>query len=189
MFRSKASHLLKIIPDDDDQDDLDIRKVTARITKETKQLVPDLNSYATEISADVIHDDCSPTLLHLLSQISPKLGDTLQASLIGNVITSTVNLQATTLKVSLGLLMKDKSLIDKCYGFGITCSYDEVIRFKASAAQAASQKINLLIQGVFDNETGLVQAVAENFDATISSPIQWLEINTFSFPSHPGPNR
>ena len=46
----------------------------------------------------------------------------------------------------------------------------EVIRFKASAAQAASQKINLLIRGVFDNETGLVQAVADNFDATISSP-------------------
>ena len=66
--------------------------------------------------------------------------------------------------------MKDKSLIDKCYGFGITCSYDEVIRFKASAAQAASQKINLLIRGVFDNETGLVQAAADNFDATISSP-------------------
>lgn len=141
VFRSKASHLLKIIlDDDDDQDDRDIRKVSVRITKETKQLVPDLNSHATEINAVIIRDDCSPTLLHLLSQISPKLGDNLQASLIGNIITSTANHRAIILQVSLGVLMKEKSLIDKCYGFGITCSYDEGLRFKASAAQAASQK-------------------------------------------------
>ena len=56
-----------------------------------------------------------------------------------------------------------------CYAFAITCSYDdEVLRFKVSAVHAATKQSEL--RGISDNSRGLVQTVADNFDATISSP-------------------
>ena len=52
------------------------------------------------------------------------------------------------------------------YQFKVTCSYDEVLRFKKSAAKAATRDIMLSgIQG--DDE--LIQTLADNFDADISS--------------------
>ena len=51
---------------------------------------------------------------------------------------------------------------------GICCSYDEVLRFKVSAAVAASNETQLT--GIQSSDMGLV-AIADNFDANITSPI------------------
>lgn len=58
-------------------------------------------------------------------------------------------------------------MIETLYDFGVTCSYDETVRFKASAAAEAVKKTAL--RGIEDSNVGLVQVVADNFDANISS--------------------
>lgn len=65
------------------------------------------------------------------------------------------------------MFVREKHLPQSLYDFGVTCSYNEVVRFKAStAAHAESERAT---SGVMDAKYGLVQAVADNFDATISS--------------------
>ena len=49
----------------------------------------------------------------------------------------------------------------------VTCTYDELLRFKTSAAVAANEERSL--RGMFDSRFGLIQAIADNFDANISS--------------------
>ena len=51
--------------------------------------------------------------------------------------------------------------------FGVTCSYDEVLRFKHSAAKAATMERSY--HGISDAPEGLIQVVVDNFDAEISS--------------------
>ena len=55
----------------------------------------------------------------------------------------------------------------KDYDFGVTSLYDEILRFRKSAVVAATTQSSL--RGISDNHTGLVQAIADNFDAGISS--------------------
>ena len=53
------------------------------------------------------------------------------------------------------------------YQFRVTCSCDEILRFKRSAALAATRDIKL--SGINQGSLGFIQAVADNFDADISS--------------------
>lgn len=111
---------------------------------------------------------CSDLLLKLLAVLSPKLDHTNTALLIGNIITSVLTNRPTTLQITLGTILREKSLIEQFSEFGVTCSYDEVLRFKKSVAHAASRERHL--QGLMDSKVGLVQTVADNFDANIASP-------------------
>ena len=51
--------------------------------------------------------------------------------------------------------------------FGTTCIYDELNRFKRSAASAARESKEK--QGISDSQPGLIQVIIYNFDANISS--------------------
>jgi hypothetical protein len=89
--------------------------------------------------------------------------------LIGNIITSVLCNKATDLQIALGALLRDsKTILGYTYDFGITCSYDEVLRFKKSAAVIASKEPS--VHGISNADGGLVQTVADNFDADIHSP-------------------
>ena len=62
-------------------------------------------------------------------------------------------------------------LASKCQNLSdirICCSYDELLRFKASAAVAASNTMQLT--GIQSSYMGLLQAIADNFVANITSP-------------------
>ena len=110
----------------------------------------------------------SPTLMNLLSEISGNLDGTLPALLIGNIVTSVFSNRPTHLQLSLGNLIRDsKTLLNTFYQFRVTCSYDEILRFKKSAALAATKDTNL--SGIKDGSMGLIQVMADNFDADISS--------------------
>lgn len=54
------------------------------------------------------------------------------------------------------------------YDYRVTCSYDEVLRFKKSAAVAASADPSM--QGISDVGQGLIQVIVDNFDCDICSP-------------------
>ncbi len=81
-------------------------------------------------------------------------------AMIENVVTSQGTNQVTDLQIALGLLTRNsKKVVDQLYNFRVTCSYDEVVRFKKSAAHADTSA-----QGI----SGLIQIIADNFDTDIS---------------------
>ena len=55
------------------------------------------------------------------------------------------------------------------HDFGVICSYSDILRFKASAATAAAQDVHSNLRAITDAKYGLIQAVADNFDANVSS--------------------
>ncbi len=152
----------------DDIDDNSVAHTAKAIKKEALQTSADRYTYKTRLSVEDATDVCSDVLLHLLAELSPKLDHTNTALLIGNMVTSAITHRPTTLQITLGTLLGEKLLIEQCSEFGITCSYDEILRFKKSVAHAASREKHL--QGLMDSKVGLVQTVADNFDANIASP-------------------
>ena len=170
-FRSCASSVLKIVKDEKELDDLQHSKVQVAkcIERECMAMKSKRTHYDLHITKEKMDDIISPTLSSLLSLISPKLNKTLAAAMIGNIITSQVTNQATDMQIALGILTRDsKKVVDKLYDYRVTCSYDEVVRFKKSAARASYADTRL--QGISDSSNGLIQIIADNFDADISSP-------------------
>ena len=64
-------------------------------------------------------------------------------------------------------MVRENNVIEHLYDYGVVCSYDEVKRFKTSAAVAANEMTKGSV--LRPHEYGLVQVVADNFDATIYS--------------------
>ena len=97
----------------------------------------------------------SNTLQALLSAISEKLDQSLSALLIGNIITSIVNNIQTDLQIALAVLLRNsKEIVSHMYDYRITYSYDELLRFKKSAAVAAAKDLDE--QEISDAKHGLV---------------------------------
>ena len=84
------------------------------------------------------------------------------------MLTCAVANMATWLQIALGIVIRDRANIELLHNFGITCTYDETLRFKSSAAPAAAKGIEKL--GLSLSDTGHIQMVADNYDAEISSP-------------------
>ena len=61
---------------------------------------------------------------------------------------------------------ESKKRINSMYSYGVCSSYTEYRRFKKSAAKAAVA--DLKMSGVSNAADGLVQAIADNFDADTS---------------------
>ena len=167
VFRSKASSTLRLIDDEEDDVGASVEKVAKQIVEECKYFKSSCSSYETRINLEDANEWCSQTLMSLLKLISKKLDSSKPTALIGNIITSIVTNQASTLQVALALMLRDKGLIMEFSKFGVCCSYDEILHFKASAAAVAHEQLNL--RGLMSSESGLVQTVADNFDANISS--------------------
>jgi len=92
VFKNKTAGHLKLVANDDDDDvDLALVKVAKKIVKELKQLMHDQRKYDTRITLQDAISASSPTLLSLMSIISPKLDSTLSAAMIGNIVTNVVS--------------------------------------------------------------------------------------------------
>ena len=63
-------------------------------------------------------------------------------------------------------MVNKKELFEHLHEYSVVCSYDELKRFRGSAAFHAS---HTLITTLKDHSAGFVQAVADNFDCKISS--------------------
>ena len=102
----------------------------------------------------------------LFSQISDDLSaNELPEILIGNIITRVVRKRPTSLLIDLALLVRKKKLIKHLYDYKAICSYDEVKRFKASAAVENTKNITLNLR---NHTKRLVQPAADNVDTRIS---------------------
>ena len=135
-FRKTASSQLRIVQDEDDDEDFGHRTAN-KIVRETNEIVRSKNEYNVEMNLDSVTSEISETLLKLLSSISLKLSSSLRAALIGNIITSTPTRHPTMLQESLSVLLRRKKLIEKFYDFGVCCSYQKFRRFRISAATAS----------------------------------------------------
>ena len=162
-------NILKAVEDTDDKT-VEMKHIVKCIIQDAKKLKSDKSDkiYTTRISKEIAEEAVSSTLANLLAAISPKLVESNQALLIGNIVTSCVTNKPTNLQIALGVLLRDKQLIEQCYAFGICASYDEILRLKASAAYASSNQEEL--RGLFHSKHGLIQTVADNYDANVSSP-------------------
>lgn len=108
------------------------------------------------------------TVLELLANLSKKLDRTLPALLIGSIINGVLQNHPTDIQIDLGVSARhSKTLINRLHDYGVSCTYDEVLRFKTSAALVAVHDTDLA--GLSNAETGLIQVVADTFDADISS--------------------
>jgi hypothetical protein len=169
-FKSHVATSLRLV-EDDQNDDMEecIRKVAKQIAKECTDAKAEFNSYSKHIDKDLASECISPTLMKLLSSSKSSFENSFQSLMIGNIVSSVLTNQPTPLQVAIGVFLgHHKMLITELYKYGVCCSYDEVRRFKRSAAaQTASTPLLPGLRAV--NEGGLIQIIIDNFDAMISS--------------------
>ena len=169
-FHNNTTVHQKLIKEDDKFDiTQSIKNIAKQIVQECKSINHDSASYLLHMNKELAADSVSPTLQSLLSAVSKKFDQSLPALMIGSIVTSMVMNRPTDLQIALGVLMRDsKTLINHMYDYRVTCSYSEVLRFKKSAAVIAAKEPKL--QGITSADQGLVQVIADNFDADISCP-------------------
>ena len=164
LHKSRATELLKLVSCEDEDETANIERVANKIKSEVVSL-PGLKNEYPVLSANHLEEICSPTLANLLKSISPKFEDNLKSiALISGMISTVSSYKSSILQVALGVFVQDKRLIDHLYEYGITASYDEVRRFKISAASSSGNQLSH-----FSSENGLIQCVSDNFDATLST--------------------
>ena len=127
--------------------------------------VPGVKEEYPVLDKETLQNTIIPTLNEILVSISPKFQtNPLAAALISNIVTSMTSLKVSMLQISVGLFVREKKIIECLQELGVTSSYDEVRRFKISAAHHAS-KDHLIL----DREKSLIQGVSDNVDANLST--------------------
>ena len=165
MHKKKASSLFKVVGMKEDDDAIEIENVGKKITSELSD-IPTIKEHYPVLDSDELSGLCLPTLTALLTMISPNFKNNSKAiALISSMIITIARSKVTTLQVALGLLLQEKKLIEHLYEYGVTASYDEVRRFKISAAYSASQEK----EQTLDSTVGLIQGISDNFDANLST--------------------
>ena len=91
----------------------------------------------------------------------------LTSQLIGNMVINVLVHHATPLQIGLGVLMHRKKIIQHMYNNNVTCTYDEWRRYERSSAVARTINLKREERAPVD---GLVQIIADNFNADMSSP-------------------
>lgn len=159
--KKKAASMFRII--EHKEADLDLKDVAAKIKQEIAE-VSTLKNHYPVLSDEIMAEFQIPTLNYLLSIVSPNLSDRNFLSLLGSMITSKVTSKVTMLQVAIGLLVNEKILIQDLYDYGVTSSYDEIRRFKISAAVSKQNQAKR-----FDSKLGLVQGSSDNFDVALNT--------------------
>ncbi len=144
-FRCRAAKSLRLIDDDDDDIDVILNRIAKQVRSEVKDIHLDKNHYSTTINKDIAMNEVSETLMTLLGLVSAKLERTFPAILDGINLDRDCQEQpygtADNARFKIG---RSKNIITTMQSFGVTCSYDEVLRFKRSAAKAATMERSCL---------------------------------------------
>ncbi len=130
-FQSQASMVLKMVKQEEDCIENSIPHVAKHVVKECKAIPLDTSKYRLNIDEQLAQESVSPTVQNLLDSLSSKRDNAPPALLIGaNIITSVLRHKSTDLQIALGVLLRDsKTILSYTHNYGITCSYDEVLRF------------------------------------------------------------
>ena len=172
MFHDNARATLKVTKDNDQEDNIDaaLNIIVKAIKAEVVATEYEKNTYPRNISMSIAAESVSGTIQLLLQKLSPSLGaESLTSLLIGNIVTSVLRNHATPLQIALGVLINRKKIIKHMFDYKVTCSYDELRRYKKSSAVAKYTKLRRE-ERVPVTVSGLIQHIADNFDANMSSP-------------------
>ena len=163
MHKKKASQVLKLVNSKDKDEALETEKIAKKIKDEIKE-VPGVKEEYPVLDEETLQNTIIPILISILVSISPKFQpNPMAAALISIVVSMTIS-KVSMLQVSLTLFVREKKIIHCLQELGVISSYDEVRRFKISAAHHANKD-----RYIIDSEKGLFQGVSDNFDVNIST--------------------
>ena len=86
VFLSKASSVLRLVDDEEDNVSASVEIVAKQIIRECREPKNDERYYQTRLNLDEAKESCSPTLLSLLKLVSTSLHASMSAVLIGNIV-------------------------------------------------------------------------------------------------------
>jgi len=146
MFHDYAKATLKVTKDDDEEDNIDAARnvIVKAIKAEVVAIEYERNTYTRNIFMSVAAESVFGTTQLLLQKLSPSHGaESLTSLLIGNIVTSVLRNQATPFQIALGVnvLINRKKIIKHIFDYNMTCSYDELRRYKKSSAVARYTKL------------------------------------------------
>ena len=84
--------------------------------------------------------------------------------MVRSIVINVTSGNFTPLQISLSLLLHEKKKIIELSKYSVSCTYDEIKRFKQFAAVDKRFK-----RTVLNSKNGLIQYVSDNFDAQICS--------------------
>ena len=166
MHKRKASTIFELVSaNEEEEESLEISKISKKMKSELKDITGIKENYPV-LDEKTIEESIIPTLNEILVGISPHFKtNRLATAVISNIVTYIATSKVSMLQVALGLFLKEQKIINCFQELGVSSSYDEVRRFKISAAHHASKDENVKL----DAEDGLVQGSSDNFDAHLST--------------------
>ena len=174
-FREYVGILLKVSKVetvDEEEEDAFVRKIT---TEAHAISVNNKNYDLGDFTHAKAKQQTSGTLLRFISKLTSN-GEVTKASLslsqaIQYQITKTRNQTTLGLGVKLHHKFGSRDLIDTLYEHGYTASYDEVLRFRKSAAKYVRDNAAMLHQMMgLTRNVGIIFGWYDNFDLFVSTP-------------------
>ena len=169
MFHDNARATLKVTNDDDEEDNIDaaLNVIVKAIKAEGVAIEYENNTYTRNISMSIAAESVSVTIQLLLQNLSWSLeAESLTSLLVGNIVTSVLRIHATPLQIALEVLINRKQIIKHMFDYQVTCSYDELRRYKKSSAVAIYTQLRREDR-VPVTVSGLIQHVADTFGAGV----------------------
>ena len=161
-FNDHARGVLKMAKEGNASDD-GIENFGRAINAECKEIKINTDTNDTCIDLEKSMESTSSTLERLLECVSSKFSNSLYSALIGNIVTSIVQNRTTHLQLSLGILFRHSKVTpNHLHDYRVTCTHDEVLRFKKSAAVNSAK--DGYLQGVPTTNNELFQVVTDNYD-------------------------
>ena len=187
-FVGKTLKIAKVDTVDEEEEDTLVR----RITNEARGIPFSKNYDLGDFTHAKTKEKTSATLLRFVSKLISH-GEVTKASLslsqsIQYCITNMQNQTTLGLGVELHHKFGSRDLIDNLHQHGYTVSYDEVLRFRKSAAKYVSDNTATLHQMMgFTRGAGLIFGWYDNFDLLVSTPNGRRETHAMAtqFQSHP----
>ena len=149
-------------------DDISLQTVARKIKFEINNM-PSVTENYPVLDKENILSSCSMTITKLLQYVSSNFESNMKTvALISSMIRTVSNYKVSMLQVALGLLCNSSKLIEHFHDYGVTCSYNEIRQFRASAAVKGHNK-------TLDSSHGLIQGISDNFRARMgfSKLTQW----------------
>ena len=168
-------HLVDILRGKANQNETDLKKLCEKISHEIQlKDSGSRDSYKlSELSEEEIITNCSDILLTIVSNIVSNGSRSKKAIFLTQAIQAAATNSYNCISLSLGIklfhLTGSREVIDQLNSCGFVCSYDEIRRFRKSAAVHTSENEYSIKEFVEDGD-GLVATWIDNFDLNIFSP-------------------
>ena len=170
-FRKHVSEKLKLVEANDDDN---ISDLANNITLDVKTRSPKYTDtyHLKDFTFEKAKENCNESLLAFISKLISK------GSITKKSVCLTMSIQALITKsfnqVTLGYAVKihhehgSRAVIDLLYNCGYVASYDEVRRYRKSAAKLTGEQ-DFTFRGLF-NDGGLISSWCDNFDLQVYTP-------------------